>query len=123
MGELADTGSGGRPDLMASDPRLAGSRGLGSVAATYERLVATFGEPTRRDDSGALGDRKVRCHWVIQHPGSAAIEICDWKRNSAVRWEQPEIPVERVTLWLVRGTSPDTAAFILASARLEFYES
>lgn len=63
----------------------------GYVTTTFDRLVATFGEPTEFDPDG--GD-KVQAEWVLQTPAGIAT-IYDWKNYG--------IDARTVTDWHIGG--------------------
>ena len=70
---------------------------VGTVRASYQDLVRTFGLPSWRDDTGGLGDEKVRAEWDLSTErgdegvrAGERITLYDWKE-----W----VPLEEVTEW------------------------
>ena len=71
---------------------LHGSSLRGTITASYDTLVKTFGEPTP-----VIGEDKMQVIWEMQFPDGTLIAIYDWKYDGQ--------PVETITCWNVGGFS------------------
>jgi hypothetical protein len=77
-----------------------GTSRQGLVDATYEQLVAAFGEPIYGPD---LDGDKVTCEWVITFSDKKVATIYDWKNDGTPR---------ELYAWHVGGNSPQVVDYV-----------
>lgn len=70
----------------------------GCIEATFDELVATFGNPGREGDPD-----KIRAQWVVDTPSGIAT-IYDWK--------QYDIAIEDVIHWHIGGHDAEVVAWV-----------